>query len=136
MVYLLFVQLQVHICNKSASLEYNLYHNKNLIVTVVTTFSHTCIVHCVWIRGSEAGNNHSKGIFLVKTMHKTEKVPIVNCSNKIGNYRHRKLYKKISLTLMGVLAPGSAPARPSARPPIDTSGNFSVACLGCGGKIG
>ena len=25
---------------------------------------------------------------------------------------------------MGVLAPGSAYARPSARPPIDTSGNF------------
>ena len=25
---------------------------------------------------------------------------------------------------MGVLAPGSAHARPSARPPIDTSGNF------------
>ena len=27
---------------------------------------------------------------------------------------------------MGVLAPGSAHARPSARPPIDTSGNFSA----------
>ena len=26
--------------------------------------------------------------------------------------------------LMGVLAPGSAHARPSARPPIDMSGNF------------
>ena len=29
-----------------------------------------------------------------------------------------------SLALMGVLAPGSVHARPSARPPIDTSGNF------------
>jgi hypothetical protein len=28
---------------------------------------------------------------------------------------------------MGVLAPGSAHARPSARPPIETSGNFSGA---------
>ena len=28
------------------------------------------------------------------------------------------------LTLMGVVAPGSAHARPSARPPIDMSGNF------------
>jgi hypothetical protein len=28
------------------------------------------------------------------------------------------------LDLMGVLAPGSAHARPSARPPIDVSGNF------------
>ena len=28
------------------------------------------------------------------------------------------------LAPMGVLAPGSAHARPSARPPIDTSGNF------------
>ena len=27
---------------------------------------------------------------------------------------------------MGVLAPGSAQARPSAQPPIDTSGNLSV----------
>ena len=27
---------------------------------------------------------------------------------------------------MGVLASGSAHARPSARPPIDTSGNFSA----------
>ena len=34
--------------------------------------------------------------------------------------------KKIPLTLMGVLAPGSAHARPSAQPPIDVSGNFSA----------
>ena len=27
---------------------------------------------------------------------------------------------------MGVLAPGSVHARPSAHPPIDTSGNFSA----------
>ena len=27
---------------------------------------------------------------------------------------------------MGVLAPGSAHARPSAQPPIDTNGNFSA----------
>ena len=31
---------------------------------------------------------------------------------------------KFPLAMMGVLAPGSAHARPSARPPIDTSGNF------------
>ena len=31
---------------------------------------------------------------------------------------------KIPLAPMGVLAPGSARARPSARPPINTSGNF------------
>jgi hypothetical protein len=30
------------------------------------------------------------------------------------------------LAPVGVLAPGSAHARPSAQPPIDTSGNFSV----------
>ena len=34
--------------------------------------------------------------------------------------------KKFLLVPMGVLAPGSAHARPSARPPIDTSGNFSA----------
>ena len=38
------------------------------------------------------------------------------------------------LAPMGVLAPGSAHARPSARPPIDTSGNFSVHMSG-GGKL-
>ena len=27
---------------------------------------------------------------------------------------------------MGALAPGSAHVRPSAQPPIDTSGNFSI----------
>ena len=32
--------------------------------------------------------------------------------------------EKFPLAPMGVLAPGSAHARPSARPPIDTSGNF------------
>jgi hypothetical protein len=33
---------------------------------------------------------------------------------------------------MGVLAPGSAHARPSAQPPIDTSGNFSAQVFGRG----
>ena len=37
-----------------------------------------------------------------------------------------KTKKKIPLAPMGVLAPGSAHARPSAQPPIDTSGNFSA----------
>ena len=32
--------------------------------------------------------------------------------------------EEFPLAPMGVLAPGSAHARPSARPPIDTSGNF------------
>ena len=32
--------------------------------------------------------------------------------------------RKFPLTPMGVLAPGSAHARPSAQPPIDMSGNF------------
>ena len=32
--------------------------------------------------------------------------------------------KQIPLESMGVLAPGSAHARPSAQPPIDVSGNF------------
>ena len=36
---------------------------------------------------------------------------------------------------MGVLAPGSAHARPSARPPIDTSRNFSAHMSWGGGKI-
>ena len=35
-----------------------------------------------------------------------------------------KIILKFPLAPMGVLAPGSAHARPSARPPIDVSGNF------------
>ena len=34
------------------------------------------------------------------------------------------IYIKFPLVPIGVLAPGSAHARPYARPPIDTSGNF------------
>ena len=36
----------------------------------------------------------------------------------------KKYTYEFPLAPMGVLAPGSAHARPSARPPIDTSGNF------------
>ena len=42
---------------------------------------------------------------------------------------------KFPLAPMGVLAPGSAHARPSARPPIDTSGNFSAHMSGGGVKL-
>ena len=41
---------------------------------------------------------------------------------------------KFPLAPMGVLAPGSAHVRLSARPPIDTSGNFS-AHMSRGGKL-
>ena len=34
--------------------------------------------------------------------------------------------EQFPLAPVGVLAPGSAHARPSAQPPIDTSGDFSV----------
>ena len=36
----------------------------------------------------------------------------------------RTILYQIPLAPMGVLAPGSAHARPSTRPPINTSGNF------------
>ena len=39
-------------------------------------------------------------------------------------YPPRKEEVEFPLTPMGVLAPGSAHARPSAQPPIDMSGNF------------
>ena len=45
-----------------------------------------------------------------------------------------KKIKEIPLVPMGVLAPGSAHARPSAQPPIDTSGTFSAHMSG-GGEI-
>ena len=47
-------------------------------------------------------------------------IPLLGFSN--GSKKKRK--EKFPLVPMGVLAPGSAHARPSARPPIDTSGNF------------
>ena len=49
--------------------------------------------------------------------------PFWGFSNGGNNKKTRK--QEIPLAPMGVLAPGSAHARPSARPPIDTSGNFS-----------
>ena len=48
--------------------------------------------------------------------------------------RHKEKSGKFPLAQMGVLAPGSAHTRPSARPPIDTSGNFS-AHMSEGGKL-
>ena len=43
---------------------------------------------------------------------------------------------KFPLAPMGVLDPGSAHTRPSARPPIDTSGNYSAHMSGRGGLGG
>ena len=40
------------------------------------------------------------------------------------NLQRRNKKLKFPLLPMGVLAPGSSHARPSAQPPIDTSGNF------------
>ena len=48
--------------------------------------------------------------------------------------RRRKMEEKIPLAPMGVLATGSAHARPSAWPHIDTSGNFSAHMSG-GGEL-
>ena len=48
-----------------------------------------------------------------------------------GGNKRRKIYA-IPLAPMGVLAPGSAHAWRSTRPPIDTSGNFSAHVSGGG----
>ena len=42
---------------------------------------------------------------------------------------HLNITQKFPLASMGVLAPGSAHARPSARPPIDTRKKFRHTCL-------
>jgi hypothetical protein len=44
----------------------------------------------------------------------------------IISFLQKKDLTTIPLAPMGVLAPGSSHAKPSARPPIDTSGNFSA----------
>ena len=54
--------------------------------------------------------------------------------NNGGKKEERLITKENPLVPMGVLAPGSAHARPSAQPPIDTSGNFSAHMSG-GGKL-
>ena len=48
------------------------------------------------------------------------------CREDDIQYPKAKKRLKIPLTPMGVLAPGSAHARLSAQPPIDTIGNFSA----------
>ena len=48
----------------------------------------------------------------------------VNMLQEMKDHYNYENQFKIPLEPMGVLAPGSAHARPSARPPIDTSGNF------------
>ena len=44
----------------------------------------------------------------------------------LSRRRERKREREFLLAPMGVLAPGSAHARPSAQPPIDMSGNFQA----------
>ena len=53
---------------------------------------------------------------------------IVNANyiNQIEAVKKLNIDKKISLKPMWFLAPGSVQARPSARSPIDISGNFSA----------
>ena len=48
-----------------------------------------------------------------------------NCPSRLARCHKITTRGKFPLAAMGVLAPGSAHARPSAQPPIDTSGNFS-----------
>ena len=59
-------------------------------------------------------------------LHKHE---VWNTATKITKklkYSMNEIKVKFPLAPMGVLAPGSAHVRPSARPPIDTSGNFTA----------
>ena len=49
---------------------------------------------------------------------------VLNSGGNNNKTKKKKKYLKFPLAPMGVLTPGSAHARPSARPPIDTSGNF------------
>ena len=51
---------------------------------------------------------------------------LFNLRNAVSE--HEKV-SRIPLAPMGVLAPGSAHARPSAQPPMDTSGYFRRTCL-------
>ena len=64
---------------------------------------------------------------------------ITNITNltEIANRNEHAHLSKFPLAPMGVLAPGSAHTRPSARPPIDTSGFFlaHMSGGGLGGKL-
>ena len=48
----------------------------------------------------------------------------VHLFSPLAVYVLTQTFLKFPLAPMGVLAPGSAHARPSAQPPIDMSGNF------------
>ena len=56
--------------------------------------------------------------------HLTEELTILQHSSQRKDLTYWKAKEGIPLTSMGVLAPGSANARPSTQPPIDVSGNF------------
>ena len=72
-----------------------------------------------WGKSKEGTNTKKKIVKIPKI------VVSLSCSAK-PLVAHNTLGPKFPLTPMGVLAPGSAHARPSAQPPIDVSGNFSA----------
>ena len=72
---------------------------------------------CQYPQGALKGPCKHKGI--VSHKYKMKNFDILPEENT----KMRAIYK-FPLAPMGVLAPGSAHARPSAQPPIDVSGNF------------
>ena len=56
------------------------------------------------------------------------------CSSHFFSCKASSIFCNLTQDLMGS-APGSAHARPSAQPPIDTSGNFSPQVSGKGGRV-
>ena len=64
------------------------------------------------------------GLFLYISQFLGNLVEFIFAHDPVKHY-NEKIYEKFPLAPMGVLAPGSAHARPSAQSPLDTSGKFS-----------
>ena len=71
-------------------------------------------------------NHLSSEFYNFYDMEKSKTHPDLFASERESDPVSYQIQYKFPLTPMGVLAPGSAHARPSAQPPIDVSGNFSA----------
>ena len=94
-------------------------HSENIIVCIsLMHFFVNYTAGCFEIRVTVVFSHR------LTAQHQHEQILLVHESAKLTTNNFK--LDKFPLAPMGVLAPGSAHARPSAQPPIDTSGNVSA----------
>ena len=89
---------------------------------------HNILLEKLELYGMDAQARNWMGSYLA---NRTQVVMVDGCLSPppnvtCGGHIIQPSRTEIPLAPMGVLAPGSAHARPSAQPPIDTSRNFSA----------